>query len=88
MSQPKIVNWYIKKDSCPAIGQIVTLCYDKLTAGTSPLYYVYTEATARYLGDQDFSFQKEGKWSPPIDLCQFSMDRYFEKRMKFSPSPA
>ena len=80
MSRPKIVNRYIKRETSPAIGQVVTLCYDKLTSGS---YYVYTEATARYLGDHCFSFQKEGKWSSSIDLSQFPMDRYFEKRMKF-----
>lgn len=80
----KVRNWYIKKERCPKIGQLVTLCYDKLVS-TPQRYYVYTEKTARYLGNQDFSFQnEEQEWSPKINLAQYPMDSYFEKRTQFS----
>lgn len=80
----KIRNWYIQKESRPTVGQLVICCYDKLVGEDTPLpYYVYTERRARYLGQHRFSFQKEDKWSAPIDLAQFPMDRYFAARTTF-----
>ena len=78
----KILNWFLKKDWSPKVGQTVTICYDKLiNEGTGIPYYVYTEKTARYLGEENFSFQHEGQWSPKIDLSKYPKDRYFEKRL-------